>query len=372
VSWHSALVVCATVAGLMAVAEPAGATPPPPDRFTQTNLIGGDSSTSPSLVDPNLTNAWGLASSPTGPIWVSDNQSGFATVYTGGISGSAVSLALTVQVPGGNPTGQVFNSDASAFPVGGASGSHAVFIVDSDQNGTDTAGSISAWNGGASFVTEDSSAGGAGGMIPQGAIFKGLAIADNTAAGPELFAADVANARIDVFDQNFAPVSTPHEFRDPRIPRGWAPFNVQNLNGKVYVTYGKQNASKDDVVPGRGLGIVDVYTVDGKLIRRLASPGCFSPLNEPWGLTIAPAGFGPFAGDLLVGNLGDGRINAFDPNTGRFLGPLRDANGHPFAADGLWGLQTGNAAFGGASSVVFSAGPGGYLQGVVGELNPAG
>jgi uncharacterized protein (TIGR03118 family) len=370
-------VVCAAVAGLVAVASPAGAspagaTPPPPDRFTQTSLIGSDSSSSSSLVDPNLTNAWGLASSPTGPIWVSDNQSGLATVYTGGISGSAVSLALTVQVPGGNPTGQVFNADASAFPVGGASGTHAVFIVDSDQNGSDSAGSISAWNGGASFVTEDSSAGGAGGTIPNGAIFKGLAIADNTAAGPELFAADVANARIDVFDQTFAPVNTPNEFRDPRVPHGWAPFNVQDLNGMIYVTYGKQTADRTDVVPGHGLGIVDVYTVDGKLVRRLVNPGFHSPLNEPWGVAIAPAGFGPFGGDLLVGNLGDGRINAFDPNTGRFLGPLRSASGCPITIDGLWGLQVGTAAFGGPSSVIYSAGPGVYLQGVVGELNPAG
>lgn len=372
---RSALLAGAGAATLVAIGIPASAGTAPPDRFTQTNLIASDSSSGASLVDPNLTNAWGLAAGPTSPIWVADNQSGNATVYTGGVNGSAVALRLTVTVPGGNPTGQVFNADASAFPVGGPTGSHAIFIVDSDQAGSAPSGEIAAWNGGSSFVVEDSAAGGAagsGGAIPPGAIFKGLAIADNATAGPELFATDVHNARVDVFGSDFSLLRTPREFRDPWLPRGWAPFGIQNLNGMIYVTYGKQNADKTDVVPGRGLGIVDVYTVDGKLVRHLVHAGSFSPLNEPWGLAIAPAGFGPFASDLLVGNLGDGRIHAFDPMTGRFQGTLRDPGGHPIAVDGLWGLTVGNSAFGGPSSVVFSAGPGGYAGGLVGEFNPAG
>ena len=363
-------------AGLVAVGVPAwaasasgaAASAARADSFKQTNLIANKASFGAKLVDKNLTNAWGLAAGPSTPIWVSDNNSGFATVYSGGINGSAVSLDLTVPVPGGNPTGQVFNPDASAFPVGGTTGMPADFIVDTDSVGkAQSPGEIAAWDGGASFVVEDSPKGGAGGKTPAHAVFKGLALATTPAAGPELFAADVANAKVDVFNRDFRLISTPREFRDPKIPAGYAPFGIQLLNGRVYVSYGKQNKSRTDVVPGAGRGFVDVYTVNGKLIRHLVSHG---PLNEPWGLVIAPKGFGPFAGDLLVGNLGNGWINAFNPSTGRSLGPLRNAKGHPIAISGLWGLMVGNSAFGGASSVVFSAGPNGYANGLVGVLNP--
>jgi uncharacterized protein (TIGR03118 family) len=378
--WPAAVTMVAAAAGLVAIGVPAWAasasvTPAaaqasarPADSFKQTNLIANKASFGAKLTDKNLTNAWGLAAGPGVPLWVSDNNSGFATVYSGGINGGAVSLDLTVPVPGGNPTGQVFNSDASAFPVGGTSGRPAAFIVDTDSVGqVQSPGEIAAWNGGASFVVEDSVKGGAGGKTPAHAVFKGLALATTPAAGPELFAADVANAKVDVFNRDFRLISTPREFRDPKIPAGYAPFGIQTLNGRVYVSYGKQNKSRTDVVPGAGLGFVDVYTVNGKLIKHLVSHG---PLNEPWGLTIAPKGFGPFAGDLLVGNLGNGWINAFNPSTGRSLGPLRNAKGHPIAISGLWGLLVGNSAFGGASSVVFSAGPNGYANGLVGVLNP--
>jgi uncharacterized protein (TIGR03118 family) len=371
----------AAAAGLVAIGVPAWAsssasgTPAsaqasarPADSFKQTNLIANKASFKAKLTDKNLTNAWGLAAGPSTPIWVSDNNSGFATVYSGGINGGAVSLDLTVPVPGGNPTGQVFNSDASAFPVGGKNGMPAVFIVDTDSVGqAQSPGEIAAWNGGASFVVEDSAKGGAGGKTPARAVFKGLALATTPAAGPELFAADVANAKVDVFNRDFRLISTPREFRDPKIPAGYAPFGIQLLNGRIYVSYGKQNKSRTDVVPGARLGFVDVYTVNGKLIKHLVARG---PLNEPWGLVIAPKGFGPFAGDLLVGNLGNGWINAFNPSTGRSLGPLRNAKGRPIAISGLWGLMVGNSAFGGASSVVFSAGPNGYANGLVGVLNP--
>ena len=360
-------------AGLVAVAMPAGASAAPavamPDSFAQTNLIASSASYGALLTDPNLTNAWGLAASPTSPIWVADNNSGLATVYSGGISGSAVKLDLTVTVPGGNPTGQVFNSDTTAFPVGGATGTSAHFIVDTDSIGANQSpGEIAAWNGGASFVVEDSPTGGAGGTTPARAVFKGLALDTTPAAGPELFAADVANARIDVFNQDFQFVRTPREFRDPRLPRGYAPFNVQDLNGMLYVTYGKQNRDRTDVVPGIGRGFVDEYTVNGQLVRRVASRG---PLDEPWGLAIAPAGFGPFGGDLLVGNLGNGWINVFNPTTGRYLGWLATTHRRPVVIDGLWGLQVGNSAFGGPSSVIFSSGPNNYNDGLVGVLNPA-
>lgn len=369
--WPAAAAVLVAAAGLMATAAPAGAAPAPapaPDSFAQTNLIANKASFKPELVDKNLTNAWGLAAGPATPIWVSDNNSGFASVYGGGIKGSPVTLDLTVPVPGGNPTGQVFNS-SGAFPVGGASGGPAVFIVDTDSIGThQSPGRIEAWNGGAAFVVEDGPRGGAGGKTPAGAVFKGLALATTPKAGPELFAADVHNARIDVFNGKFHLVSTPKEFRDPKIPAGYTPFNVQLLGGRLYVTYGKQNKSRTDVVPGAGRGFVDVYNVNGGLIKHLAAHG---ELNEPWGLAIAPKGFGPFGGDLLVGNLGNGWINAFNPVTGKYLGWLDRPNGTPIAINGLWGLEVGNSAFGGSSSLVFSAGPNGYNNGVVGVLNPA-
>ena len=370
--WPTVAAVFVAAAGLAAIAAPAGAaTAPaaaPANSFAQTNLIANKASFKPKLVDKNLVNAWGLAAGPSTPIWVSDHNSGFATVYSGGIKGSAVSLDLTVPVPGGNPTGQVFNS-STAFPVGGPGGSPAVFIVDTDSTGaTQSPGQIEAWDGGASFVVETSPKGGPGGKTPAKAVFKGLAIATMPKAGPELFAADVANAKVDVFNRTFHFVKTPTEFRDRRIPAGYAPFNVQNLGGRIYVSYGKQNKAKTDVVTGAGLGFVDVYTVNGQLIRHLVSHG---PLNAPWGLAIAPKGFGPFAGDLLVGNLGNGWINAFNPVTGRFIGPLRTPSGRPIAINGLWGIRVGNSAFGGASSLVFSAGPNNYRNGLVGVLNPA-
>jgi uncharacterized protein (TIGR03118 family) len=364
--------VTVAAGGLVAAAAPAMATAAPANSFKQTNLIANKASFGAKLVDPNLKNAWGLAAGPTTPIWVADNNSGKATVYTGGVNGGAVSLALTVPVPGANPSGQVFNSATKAFPVGGSKGSPAVFILDTDSTGsTQSPGQIEAWNGGAKFVVEDSPAGGAGGKTPAKAVFKGLALAPRTSAGPELFAADVANGTVDVFNKNFAPVSTPGEFKDPKLPKGYAPFGIQMLGGKVYVSYGKQNAAKTDVVPGAGLGVVDVYTVNGKLVHHLVSNGPASPLDEPWGLAIAPAGFGPFAGDLLVGNLGNGWINVFNPTTGMHLGALDGPNGSPIAINGLWGLRVGNSAFGGSSSLVFSAGPNGYANGVVGVLNPA-
>lgn len=339
-----------------------------PTTFKQTNLIASNATFGAKLVDPNLTNAWGLASSPTSPIWVSDNNSGNATVYSGGIKGSAVSLDLTEPVPGGNPTGQVFNPSTS-FPVGSSTGSPAVFIASTDSIGsTQSPGEIAAWNGGASFVVEDSPTGGPGGKTAAGAVFKGLALATTPTAGPELFAADVSNATVDVFNHNFSPLSTPTEFKDPKIPAGYAPFGIQALGSNVYVTYGKQNATKTDVVPGAGLGIVDVYSVNGKLLHHLVSHGAGSPLNEPWGLAIAPKSFGSFAGDLLVGNLGNGWINAFNKTTGQYLGALYGTNGLPIAIKGLWGLRVGNSAFGGASALIFSSGPKAYANGLVGTL----
>lgn len=180
-----------------------------------------------------------------------------------------------------------------------------------------------------------------------------------------------ANATVDIFNKKFQPVSSTGRFVDPSLPAGYAPFNIQLLNGNLYVTYGLQNKKKTNVVAGAGLGVVDEYSVNGKLIKHLVSNGTDSPLDEPWGLAIAPAKFGPFGGDLLVGNLGNGWINAFDPTSGAFLGALDGSTGYPIDIPGLWGLSVGNSAFGGASSLVFSAGPDGYNDGLLGVLNPS-
>jgi uncharacterized protein (TIGR03118 family) len=369
--WLAAATIFGIAVGLIAVAAPAGAAAQratAKNSFAQTNLISNKASFKPKLIDANLTNAWGLAAGPGLPFWVSDNNSGMATAYSGGVSGSKVSLAITVPIPGGNPTGQVYNG-SSAFPVGGPHGGAATFIVSTDSIGSaQSPGEIAAWNGGSAFVVEDSPTGGPGGTTPAKAVFKGIALSTAPKAGPELFAADVANAKIDVFNQDFQPVSTPTEFKDPKIPAGYAPFDVQALGSLIYVTYVKQNKAMTDGVPGKGLGFVDVYTVNGKLVKHLISHG---PLNEPWGLAIAPKGFGPFAGDLLVGNLGNGWINVFNPKTGKYKGPLRTTSGHPVAISGLWGLRPGTSVFGGSSALVFSAGPNGQVNGLVGILKDA-
>jgi uncharacterized protein (TIGR03118 family) len=371
----SRAVVVMTGASLMAVtgtvvsAGNAGAATS--NSFALTNLVANKKSAGAKLVDPNLENAWGLAAGPGDPIWVSDNNSNKVTVYSGGVKGSHVSLNLTVSVPGGNATGQVFNS-TSGFPVGGLTGSPAGFIICSDSVGsTQSPGQIEAWNGGSAFVVEDSPKGAVGGKTPARAVFKGIAIAPAASGGPLLYAANVANATIDIFNKDFHPVSNKGKFVDPALPAGYAPFNIQLLNGDLYVTYGKQNKSKTDVVPGAGFGVVDVFTQNGALVKHLVANGSASPLNEPWGLALAPKGFGPFAGDLLVGNLGNGWINAFKPTTGAFVGTLDGTDGYPITIDGLWGLMVGNSSFGGSSSLVFSAGPAGYADGLLGVINPS-
>jgi uncharacterized protein (TIGR03118 family) len=364
----------ASVVGVTLVVGATAITPAsaaPANSFTQTNLVANTKSAKAKLVDPNLQNAWGLAAGPSEPIWVSDNNSSKVTVYSGGIGGGKVSLDLTVPVPGGNVTGQVFNS-TSDFPVGGKSGSAADFIIDTDSVGSkQSPGQIEAWNGGAKFVVEDSPKGGAGGKTPAKAVFKGIAIAPTATGGPLLYAADVANAKIDIFNKDFQPLSNAGKFVDSSLPKGYAPFNIQLLNGDLYVTYGKQNKSKTDVVLGAGLGVVDVFNVNGTLIKHLVSNGSSSPLDAPWGLAIAPTGFGPFAGDLLVGNLGNGWINAFNATSGAFKGTLDGTDGYPITIDGLWGLMVGNSSFGGTSSLVFSAGPKGYDNGLLGVINPS-
>jgi len=208
---------------------------------------------------------------------------------------------------------------------------------------------------------------------PSGAIYKGLAIA-NTISGDRLYATDFRNARVEVLDGSFNPVSLPGGFVDPKIPKGYAPFGIQTLSGSIFVTYAKQDANAQNEVAGKGLGLVDVFDLDGNLIARVAT---HNQLNAPWGLAIAPDGFGEFSGNLLIGNFGDGQILAytmtddlrlFTPN-----GVLKDASHKPIVIDGLWGIGFGNGQEAGPTNdLYFASGPAGESHGAFGRVLPPG
>lgn len=320
-------------------------------HFVQTNLVSDVSGWAP-IVDASLVNAWGMSLGPTTPVWVSNNGTDSTTLYRGATSGVPFAkVPLTVAISDGAPTGQVFNG-GSDFMVGGAP---ARFIFASEH------GFIDAWQGALSPNTMAVQVA----AVP-GAEYKGLAISTG-AGGSWLYAANFAAGRIDVFDGMFTLQSWPGAFKDRHIPAGYAPFNIQNLGGKLYVTYAKVGPTGDDVA-GRGHGFVDVYSTTGHLLKRLVRHGS---LNSPWGLQIAPAGFGVFGGDLLVGNFGDGRINAYNLRNGRFEGTLRGTNGKPIWIDGLWGLQFGNGVAGTPMTLLFTAGPGGEAHGLLGSLTLA-
>jgi uncharacterized protein (TIGR03118 family) len=338
------MVAALTLTGVMAA--PAQAHHTPPTRFTETDLVSDVAGQAP-LADPKLQNAWGLALGPTTPLWVVDNGTDSATLYAGGAAG-VTKRALEVGIQNGAPTGEVFN-DTTSFMVNGAP---ALFIFDSES------GDLTAWNsaGGTTAVRVAGT---------DGAVYKGLALL-HTDQGPFLLAADFHHARIDVFDGTFTKVALPKwAFRDKRLPRGYAPFNVSVVGDSVYVMYAKQDAAGEDEVAGRGLGFVDVYKGLGGFGRRLVGRG---PLNAPWGFAVAPDTFGTFAGDILVGNFGDGRVNAFD-RFGHFRGPLRLGNGKPIVIDGLWSLLRGTETTGGTGNLWFSAGPNDEADGLVGLIS---
>jgi uncharacterized protein (TIGR03118 family) len=331
--------------------------------FHQTNLVSdlpGVGQLNPP--DGNLLNPWGIAFSPGSPFWVSDNNANVATLYSdpsGFNDAKFAKLGLTVQIPDGNPTGQVNNSTASDFRIDPTNPKSAKtsFIFDSE------AGDIVAWAGGTVATAEYTN--------PDGAVYKGLALGSVTTNGVTanyLYATNFRSGAIDVFDTHFQLTHLDGSFTDPNLPAGYAPFDIANIGGKLYVTFALQNDAKHDDVKGPGHGFVDVFSTDGILLQRLASGGV---LNSPWGLAVAPAGFGKFGGDLLVGNFGDGRISAFDPVSGTFKGQLRDEAGQPIAIDGLWGLAFGNGASAGdKNSLYFSSGPNDETDGVFGSLKP--
>ena len=326
----------------------------------QTNLV---SDVLPAVInDPNLTNAWGISEGPATPFWISDNGTGFATLYSvpGAGSTPVSKVPLTVTIPSGSlatsaPTGQVFNNTASGFNL--KNGSKSLFIFDSED------GVISAWNLGLGTNAEIE----VNNSNPDptlNAVYKGLAI-DN--AGGSLFATNFRSGMVEMYKSDAkSQFDLVASFTDPTLPAGYAPFGAAVLDGKLYVTFALQDSAKHDDMAGAGNGFVDTFDLSGGSMQRLISGGA---LNSPWGLAIAPSSFGSLAGDLLVGNFGDGMINAYKTD-GTFVGALDGLDGDPLVIDGLWALMFGNDAGGGFSNTLyFTAGPAGESEGLFGALS---
>ena len=338
--------------------------PGPSQFYAQHNLLS-DGAVLADLTDSAVVNAWGLVSGPTTPWWIADNGTGKTTLYN--VSTGTIQATFTVPGVGtdqGNPTGIVFNG-GTGFVINNGIGSSAARFIFASEDGT-----LSAFRGNP-IVT----------VVPNaeapahGAIYKGLAI-DSETAGQFLYATDFHNGRVDIFDSSFHAVNIAGGFTDPNLPAGFAPFGIQNIDGTIYVTYALQDAEQEDDVAGPGNGFVDAYDTAGNFIRRVASAG---ELNSPWGLALAPADFGRFSGDLLVGNFGNGRIHVFDPtkltSDGEFeaVGLLHSARGKPIQIDGLWALQFGHGTTatspnGLTNTLFFTAGPSDEEHGLFGSL----
>jgi len=331
--------------------------------------------------DPNLKNAWGVAFTPAAsPFWISDNNTGLSTLCDG--DGTIVPVVDTIPCPpkagqgsscpkSAAPTGMVWNPTTNAktgFLVPGTD-LPASFIWATED------GTISAWTGGltpadnAVLAVDNSTQPNA----KLGAVYKGLAVGVNV-NGVFLFATNFRAGTVEVYAPApagsttgfYVPVTTDGGFQDPNIPPGYAPFGIQNINGDLFVTYAKQNAPKHDDMAGPGNGFVDVFDTDGHLLRRFASQGA---LNSPWGVVRASSAFGLFSGQILVGNFGDGRINAFDSN-GNFLAQLAKTNGKALAIDGLWTLTLGGGAKSSSDTLYFTAGPNRETNGLFGTITP--
>ena len=290
--------------------------------------------------DANAVNTWGIAVGSSGTIWVANNGTGTSTLYD--FHGVPQSLVVTIppsatNTEGANPTGIVFNS-GSGFVVssGGVSGPSIFIFVGED-------GSISGWNPTVSLnqaiLAVDDGA--------EGSVYKGAALGESS-SGLRLFVTNFHEAKVSIYDENFVEIEDDEAFIDPTIPKGFAPFGIENINGLIYVTYAKQDRDAHDDVPGPGHGYVSVFDADGNFVNRLVTRGA---LDSPWGLTLAPNNFGNLSGALLVGNFGDGNIHGYDPTTGAFLGTMSKADGSPLVLDGLWALHAL-----GAKTVYFTAG----------------
>ncbi|OEZ80693.1 hypothetical protein JAB8_53480 [Janthinobacterium sp. HH106] len=325
--------------------------PPAVSAYAATSLVSDKPAVPAAHTDPNLVNAWGVAFNPRGFVWVAANGTAKSTLY----DGNGVPQSLVVGTPAG-PTGIVFNGtqDFKLSQNGVTAPSPFIFASES--------GTISAWSPTVSPTTAvvvfDGSEG--------GSVYKGLAISRYAGAN-YLYAADFHNGRVDVFDAGFARVALPGAFGDPALPAGYAPFGIQAIGERIYVAYAKREASGDDEEAGAGLGIVNVYDTGGTLIKRLVSGGA---LNAPWGMALAPADFGTASNMLLIGNFGDGKINAYDPDTGTAAGVLLKTDGTPLAIDGLWGIAFGNGLNSQPVNTLFyAAGPDDETHGQYGRID---
>jgi uncharacterized protein (TIGR03118 family) len=331
------------------------------DFFHQRNLVSDSAAVRAENRDPNLVNAWGLAFNPYAVAWVADNGTGVSTLYDG--EGKPQSLVVTIPPGpgggGGDPTGTTFYGGPGFVVSQGKLSGPSRFLFASEDGG------IAGWapnvNRTNAIRMVDNSAG--------GAIYKAIAVSGN-GRGALLYATDFHNGKVDVFDSTFKPVILPGKpFNDPRLPAGYAPFGLQAINGDLYVTYAKQDADRHDDVAGRGFGYVSVFDPNGRFLHRVVSQGA---LNAPWGLALAPASFGHFGNRLLVANFGDGRINAYDLDSGRWVGALKGENRKPICIDGLWGFAFGiGVSNQPIDTLFFTAGPNDEQHGLYGRLDVA-
>lgn len=327
--------------------------------YRQHNLVS-DGFIAADHLDPNLVNAWGVTFNPTGAVWVANNGTGTSTLYDG--SGNAIPLVVQIPSPGtdngGTPTGIAYNG-SSSFVVSQAGLSGPARFLFATEDGV-IAGWAPTVDSTHAIRAIDNSA--------SGTVYKGIALSAG-GNGALLYASDFHNAKVDVFDANLHPVMLgAGAFRDPGIPLGYAPFGIQAIGGDIYVTFAKQDADRHDEIDGPGLGYVDAFDPNGHLLRRIATRGA---LNAPWGLALAPAGFGAFGNLLLIGNFGDGHINAYEPALGFFVGSLRGQDFRPLKIDGLWGLGFGNGyANQPVDTLFFAAGPDGEAHGLYGRIEP--
>jgi len=357
---------------LLGVLQFAGA---PPARaggegegFIQTNLVSNLKGAR--VQDTHLKNPWGIVHGPATPWWVSDNNGNVSTLYDGNGTPFPPGGPLVVGIPApdgtltGAPTGVVFNGNSHDFMVTDGKKSGSSLFIFATEDGT-----IAGWSPAVgftqAFIAVDKS------QIPNaanGAVYKGLAIAQ-TEDGQRLYASNFRAGTVDVFDAGFNQIHVKGAFSDREIPAGYAPFGIQAIGSRIYVTYALQNDVKHDDLKGPHRGFVDVFSDEGKLVKRLISRGA---LNSPWGLALAPSGFGDFGGNLLVGNFGDGMINAYDIHSGELEGSLRDTHGAPIVIDGLWGIAFGNGNKAGPTGTLFfAAGINEEADGLFGTLVPA-
>jgi len=355
-------------------------------QYTRTDLVT-DSGVGGTVADPHLVNGWGLTALPGSPWWVSDNVTGFSTLYSITNSGKVVSAApqglvvtiLAANGGQGSPTGVVANTTGGFTFTANGNTAKFLFIFSTFD------GTISAWSPAIDPISKTGAstaslkADRSANTQPLAAVYTGLAIGTN-AGNPLLFAADDGpNSRVDVFDTNFNLVDpnnntvglTPGAFTDPNIPSGYAPYGIQTITTTaadgtktqtVWVTYTALNKAQN--------GFVAAFTTSGALLSSINVQG---PLHSPWGIALAPADFGPMSNAILItNNTSRGRINAFDPSTGAFLGPLRDASNKPIEIDNVWAVQFGNAQDVGAdgkhNQLFFTAGPNGYGNGLFGAI----